>query len=97
MSEIEITVKTIYSFEKYLGGKKSQKILLKSDSTVMDIIDILTSVYGKTLRDKLIQDGRPARGMVYLLNGRTIMALDGLETKVDDGDEFIVMPPVGGG
>jgi len=32
-----------------------------------------------------------------LLNGRSIATLDGLDTRLEDGDIVAIIPPVGGG
>jgi len=33
----------------------------------------------------------------FLINGRSASALDGLDTKLEDGDVLAIIPPVGGG
>jgi molybdopterin converting factor small subunit len=33
----------------------------------------------------------------FLINGRSASALNGLDTKLEDGDVLAIIPPVGGG
>jgi molybdopterin converting factor small subunit len=33
----------------------------------------------------------------FLINGRSASALDGMDTKLEDGDVLAIIPPVGGG
>ena len=48
----------------------------------------------KTLSDQL-NDSRS--NALVLINGREISVLDGLETKLNDGDEIVFVPVVHGG
>ncbi len=49
----------------------------------------------RSLIDQQLQD--PRINALILVNGREISALDGLETKLKDGDELILVPVVHGG
>ena len=49
----------------------------------------------RSLIDQQFQD--PRLNALILVNGREISALDGLETKLKDGDELVLIPVVHGG
>lgn len=49
----------------------------------------------QSLIDQLFEDPRP--NALMLVNGREISVLDGLETRVKDGDEIVLVPFVHGG
>jgi molybdopterin converting factor small subunit len=51
------------------------------------------------LRYSLIdpESGDPRRSMLVLVNGREISVLNGLETRVNDEDEVVLVPVVHGG
>lgn len=49
----------------------------------------------RSLIDQQFQD--PRLNALILLNGIEISALDGLETKLKDGDELVLIPVVHGG
>jgi molybdopterin converting factor small subunit len=51
------------------------------------------------LRSSLIdpESGDPRRSMLVLVNGREISVLNGLETRVNDEDEVVLVPVVHGG
>ena len=49
----------------------------------------------QSLIDQQLQD--PRLNALILVNGREISALDGLETKLKDGDELVLIPVVHGG
>lgn len=49
----------------------------------------------RSLIDQQLEDPRP--NALILVNGREISALDGLETKLKDGDKVVLIPFVHGG
>jgi molybdopterin synthase sulfur carrier subunit len=49
----------------------------------------------RSLIDQQFEDSRP--NTLILVNGREISVLDGLETKLKDGDEVLLIPFVHGG
>ena len=42
-------------------------------------------------------DGREITNMLVLRNGRSIKSLEGMETKLEDGAEIAIFPPLVGG
>jgi len=49
----------------------------------------------QSLKDKVAEELKS--NALIVVNGREISALDGLETKLKDGDELILIPVVHGG
>jgi molybdopterin synthase sulfur carrier subunit len=49
----------------------------------------------RSLIDRQLEDPRP--NALILVNGREISVLNGLETKLKDGDEIVLVPVVHGG
>jgi molybdopterin synthase sulfur carrier subunit len=49
----------------------------------------------RSLIDQQLEDPRP--NALILVNGREISVLNGLETKLKDGDEIVFVPVVHGG
>lgn len=49
----------------------------------------------RSLIDQQLED--PRSNALMLVNGREISVLDGLETKLKDGDEIVLVPFVHGG
>jgi MoaD family protein len=68
-------------------------------SNVKNVIKVLTKFFPyearKLLIDPDLDDPRP--NALILLNGREISVLNGLGTKVTDGDEITLVPVVHGG
>jgi molybdopterin converting factor small subunit len=92
-----VSVKLVGSF-RGISGKG--KLTLKFGRPVS-----LAALVNKTveqlpkLKSSLIdpESGEPRRSMLVLVNGREISVLNGLETRVNDEDEVVLVPVVHGG
>jgi molybdopterin synthase sulfur carrier subunit len=80
-------------------GKVEETITLPEDATVKKLIEVLSEMYGATLRDYIYDRGgaEPSPNLNFLLDGRNIMMLNGMDTRLYDGCVFVIIPPVGGG
>ncbi len=63
-----------------------------------DIINQFLKEYGKKLRKSFVDpSGNLESHVVILVNGRNYLFLDGLNTKLKDGDQIVISPPLIGG
>lgn len=66
--------------------------------TLGDVIVQFMSEYGKKIRKNFIDSqGNLETHVVILVNGRNYLFLDGLKTKLKDGDQIVISPPLIGG
>lgn len=91
-----IIIKFIGSLRKDSGAKEI-KIDAKKEALI-DLINKMTK-QNPALRRNLLDEqiGTPKPNALILVNGKEISVLDGLETKVKDGDEIVFVPVVHGG
>jgi len=88
---IEVRIPTI--LRQYTEGAKSVE---GSGTTLAELItDLETRHPG--LRDRLVEGDALRRFVNVYLNDEDVRFLDGLATKVDDGDAVTVLPAVAGG
>jgi molybdopterin synthase sulfur carrier subunit len=88
---IEVRIPTI--LRTYTDGAKQVQ---GSGSTLDELIGDLEQRHGG-LRARLIDDGSLRRFVNVYLNDEDVRFLDGLQTKVKDGDTVTVLPAVAGG
>ncbi|MFX0047976.1 MAG: MoaD family protein [Candidatus Hermodarchaeota archaeon] len=63
-----------------------------------DVINQFMKEYGKKLRKSFVNpSGNLESHVVILVNGRNYLFLDGLKTKLKDGDQIVISPPLMGG
>ncbi len=63
-----------------------------------EVINHFMEEYGKKIRKSFINSqGNLESHAIILVNGRNHLFLDGLNTKLKDGDEIVLSPPLVGG
>jgi molybdopterin synthase sulfur carrier subunit len=95
---IRVKVRTILEFTKIFGQRQFE-VSLSAGSTVEDFLEELTHTWGDELATRLFEPDRskllPHIGL--MVNGRSIRLLQNMETVLQDEDEILILPPVGGG
>ncbi len=69
-----------------------------SVDTLGDIIDQFMRDHGKKIRKSFVNtQGNLENHVIIMVNGRNYLFLEGLKTKLNDGDEVVLSPPLIGG
>jgi molybdopterin synthase sulfur carrier subunit len=90
-----ITVR-FFATLRELFGAKQQVVGVAEAPDVAHLLDVICDSPAR--RDGLLQaSGRPRKDIVFLVNGRNIAFLAGLDTLLAEGDAIDVFPPVFGG
>jgi MoaD family protein len=94
--QMPLTLKFIGALRQ-ISGKTQLTVNFQEGMALKDLITEISQEMPqleKTLSDQL-NDSRS--NALVLINGREISVLDGLETKLNDGDEIVFVPVVHGG
>ena len=95
---ITVKVRTILTIKKILG-KGETEVPVPDNTTLHELVAILVKRYGDELASLL--RGPETRNNLpyirYMVNGRDIAFLNGMETELQSGDEVLILPPVSGG
>ena len=90
-------VRVFGTLRSVVGDHKEIEVRGSGSSAARALLDQLIVLY-PGLRQKVYREGETLQGGVGLfVNGRSIRFLDGLDTRVQEGDELALFPPVGGG
>jgi molybdopterin synthase sulfur carrier subunit len=74
-------------------GQKTLERKYPEGTTVGDVLTDLTAEYDMDL----FEDGDLRPQLSIMKNGKDVVHLDGLDTRLEDGDILSVFPPVAGG
>ena len=95
---INVTVRSIMKITKALGGHNKLALELPDECDVLDLLMLLSDEYGDEFRDLIFIDGEyESRNIIIMINGRSILAYDGIYCRIKDGDEVLIMPVASGG
>ena len=92
---MKVRVKFFAPFRELFGAKESE-IELKGAPDVQELLNLLCD--SDERRDKIFdQFGELSSYVMILKNRQPIQILDGVRTKLEEGDEIAIFPPVSGG
>jgi len=79
-------------------GKREEQIEFSKAVTVGELLKQLCQKYGEGFRDYLYDEKGEVRSHLhFLVNGKSTTTLQGFKTKLKEGDQIAILPPVGGG
>jgi molybdopterin synthase sulfur carrier subunit len=95
---IRVKIYTIMALKEILGQRELE-ISIPEGSTIQDLISRMVERWGDRLSSYLFQprSDRPLSHIRLMVNGRDIEFLNGMETVLQEGDEFMMLPLVSGG
>jgi molybdopterin synthase sulfur carrier subunit len=92
-----VTVRFVGALRHFSGAGKLELDCKRCTSLSELVNELVKEVpeLKRSLIDPQLEDPRP--NALILVNGREISVLNGLETKLKDGDEIVLVPVVHGG
>ena len=94
-----MTVDYLGSIKQTLGLRQAEQVELEDNASVCDLLSLLAEKYGEPFKKAVYEpkglDLKPYH--ILSVNGLLLNQLNGIETKLKDGDHVILMPVVSGG
>jgi len=91
---LKVTVKAFATLRNVFNGRAIVELNLPEGASLEDLIKRLEG-FGFEIRSP--KSGELDPTIKILINGREAIYLDGLKTRLKDGDVIAFIPPVGGG
>lgn len=88
-----------FAILREITNKREEELEVEEGTTVKDLLDILAEKYGGRFRNYVFDEktGSVNSQLLFLVDGVNVASLNKLETKLTDGNSFVILPPVGGG
>jgi MoaD family protein len=81
-----------------LVGKRSEVLSMDGAKTASDIIEEISTKYGRGVQDFIFEgNGRIRSGLAFAVNGNSIPRSMLSKTECREISEFVILPPISGG
>ena len=95
---LRVTV-NLYSVLREVAGRSTLKMAVPDKSSVKDVIDKIIRRFKEGFEDRyrLVGEDNITEYFLVFVNNTPISHLEGLETKIEEGDVLDILEPVSGG
>jgi molybdopterin synthase sulfur carrier subunit len=95
---IKVKISTILALKEIIGQREFE-VSIPRGSTVRDLLSWMVNRWGDNLSPHLFKPGTDSLvpHIRLMVNGRSIEFLKGMDTVLQEGDEFLMLPIVAGG
>ena len=90
-----VHIRAFAYFRDILG--RDLEVELEDGSTVKELLDSLCKSHQKMKSALLDESGNVREYVILMKNRKNVDSLEGLKTKLSEGDEVAILPPIAGG
>lgn len=99
MSGLKVKVEYLGHIKNILGSRREEEVEIKADYSIRDLLVVLIEKHGESFKKAIYEKGGKdiKSNFIATVNGYLLNELNGVETKLEDGDHVVLMPIVSGG
>jgi len=96
---LKVKMEYLGHIKNVMGNKKQEEIEIQDKSSIRDLLMLLSKKYGDPFRKAVYESGSSdlKANFMATVNGFLLNQLQGVETKLKNGDRVTLMPVVSGG
>jgi molybdopterin synthase sulfur carrier subunit len=96
---LNVTVEYLGYIKQTLGVEQAERVQLKDDASAANLLLLLAEKHGEPFKKAIYESKGLDLKTHYIMsvNGLLLNQLNGIETKLKDGDHVVLMPVVTGG
>jgi molybdopterin synthase sulfur carrier subunit len=99
VSGLIVKVEYLGHIKNILGSRREEEIEVEDNSSISDLLMVLSEKHGESFKKALYEAGGKdiKSNFIATVNGYLLNQLNGVETKLKNGDHVVLMPIVSGG
>lgn len=86
-----------FAIMREITGMNDETIVLGPRTTIEQAIKKVVQTHGSKLEEFVFRDNRLREGLTILVNGQTVEEDKFGVVILKEGDEIVILPPIGGG
>jgi len=96
---LKVKVEYLGHIKNMTGDKRQEEIEMRDASSIADLLALLAKKYGEPFKKSVYESGGTdvKSNFMATVNGYLLNQLKGVETKLKNGDQVVLMPVVSGG
>lgn len=96
---LKVKVEYVGHIRNIIGSAHEEEVEIKEKATIADLLTLLSEKYGEPFKKAIYQSGGADVKSNYIItvNGYLLNQLNGVETKLKNGDLVALLPIVSGG
>ena len=96
---MQVKVEYLGHIRRMLGSEREEEVEIEDDALVVDLLKALSDKYGESFKRTVYEPSTKnvKADFMATVNGYLLNQLNGLKTKLRQGDHIILMPVISGG
>jgi molybdopterin synthase sulfur carrier subunit len=97
--DLKVKVEYLGHIKNMVGSRREEEVEMAEGASITDLLMLLSEKHGDSFRKAVYEAGGTdvKSNFIATVNGYLLNQLNGVETKLKNGDHVVLMPIVSGG